>query len=68
MRVYKCDACGKIYNRNKNTDPGSAFVQTGIEILYEQMLPSINSTNVTRMHFDLCDDCLKKIKDMMSIN
>lgn len=48
---YKCDACGRFYEKNEEKDKNGIPV-TGIGLLNTKL-------GVTR--YDLCDDCIKRV-------
>lgn len=55
LNGYKCDACGKFYERNEEKDK-NGLPATGIGILNIKL-------GITR--YDLCDECLKKVQDIV---
>lgn len=56
LNGYKCDACGKFYEKNEERDKNGVPI-TGIGILNTKL-------GVTR--YDLCDECLKKVHHVLS--
>ena len=58
--AMKCDRCGKYYDNNEEKRQGITNIRdsTIIAIKYLHL-----NTSVSR--FDLCDDCVRKLKDVM---
>lgn len=52
---YKCDACGRFYEKNEEKDKNGIPV-TGIGLLNTKL-------GVTR--YDLCDDCIHEVRLML---
>lgn len=55
LNGYKCDACGKFYEKNSEKDK-SGIPVTGIGILNVKL-------GVTR--YDLCDECIKRVLSVL---
>lgn len=57
----KCDRCGKYYDNNEAIRQGITNIgdSTIIAIKY------VYHNNISVERFDLCDDCVQKLKDFM---
>ena len=60
--VHRCDRCGEYYDRNNIREQGKASVGdpaiVGIAYLHRDSIDK---------RFDLCDGCVKKLKDFMAM-
>lgn len=61
-KAYQCDRCMQYYTDNKDLPMGGTdTVLTGIKYVVKK----IGYEPKDGRNFELCDDCLKKIKDFM---
>lgn len=58
--AMKCDRCGKYYDDNKATRQGITNVGDSTIIAMKYVY-----RNISVRRFDLCDDCVQKLKDFM---
>lgn len=58
--AMKCDRCGKYYDDNKATRQGITNIGDSIIIAMKYVY-----RNTSANRFDLCDDCVRKLKDFM---
>ena len=58
--AMKCDRCGKYYDDNKVTRQGITNVGDSTIIAMKYVY-----RNTSANRFDLCDDCVRKLKDFM---
>lgn len=50
MKAYKCDVCGKLYNRyNVNGDKGTNVLVQSVKF--------VNSGRIDKTEYDLCIEC-----------
>lgn len=59
MEAYKCDACGKFYEKNRILLDTRANM-SGIGIM-------VRECGATYEIYDLCEECSKKILDMLGV-
>lgn len=61
-KAYQCDRCMQYYTDNKDLPMGGTdTVLTGIKYVVKKS----GQDPKDGRNFELCDDCLKKIKDFM---
>lgn len=58
--AMKCDRCGKYYDDNKATRQGITNIGDSTIIAMKYVY-----RNTSANRFDLCDDCVQKLKDFM---
>ena len=58
--AMKCDRCGKYYDDNEGKRQGITNISDSTIIAIKYLH---RNTSVSR--FDLCDDCIRKLKDFM---
>lgn len=59
-RAYKCDACGNYYDKRDLRISNDRYTTVGRVNLYDQ-------NGYIFDNYDLCDDCLKKVLDILGI-
>ena len=58
--AMKCDRCGKYYDDNEATRQGITNISDSTIIAIQYVY-----RNIAANRFDLCDDCVRKLKDFM---